>query len=304
MKLEGVLSAIVTPFTADGEKINEAALRRLVDQSLDDGVHGFVPAGGTGEFATLSFDERCRLIDIVTDQNAGRGTVLAHTGATSTREAVALSKHAEAAGATALMLATPYYEPIGFEEAYAYYADVAAATSLPICAYNFPAATGLHLTTEFLVKLAKEIPQVQYVKDSSCDIGQMNALRMEHAEDITLLIGEDVLLFQAMMIGTKGMVMGVANFMAPALRQLHDAAKAGDDAKIVSIWRQIDPLMRQLGKGPYNTGVKKACDILGLEAGPVRKPIRAYNDAQTAALKAALKAVDPALLTKSAQVLA
>ena len=103
MALDGVLSAIVTPFTPDGERIDERALRRLIDQGISDGLHGFVPAGGTGEFSVLSHDERRRLIDIVTDQAAGRVPVLAHTGATSTREAIALSKHAQQAGATAVM---------------------------------------------------------------------------------------------------------------------------------------------------------------------------------------------------------
>ena len=164
MTLKGVLSAIVTPFTSDGEQIDEKVLRNLIDQNIADGVDGFVPAGGTGEFSVLSHQERLRLVEIVVEQTAGRATVLAHTGATSTREAIALSKHADRAGATAIMLATPYYEPIGFNEAFAYYAAVADATSLPICAYNFPPATGLHLDVDFLVRLATEIPQVKYVK--------------------------------------------------------------------------------------------------------------------------------------------
>lgn len=302
MELQGVLSAIVTPFSADGETINETALRRLVNQSLDDGAHGFVPAGGTGEFATLSHAERCRLIDVVIEENNGRGTVLASTGATSTREAIALSKHAEDSGATALMLATPYYDRLNFDEAFAYYADVAAATSLPICAYNFPPATGLHLNTEFLVRLGTEIPQVKYVKDSSADLAQMQELRLDHADKITLLNGEDVIMLNALMIGTRGMVMGIANFAAPALRKMHDAAMAGDDLTVIQTWRQINPLVRQLGQGPYNSGVKLACELLGLETGPVRRPVRGLDASQKAALKATLDAIDPALLTKAALV--
>src|SRR5437899_749143 len=115
MALKGVLSAIVTPFTDDGEQIDETKLRKLIDQNIADGVDGFVPAGGTGEFSVLSHQERLKLVEIVIEQAAGRVAVLAHTGATSSREAITLSKHAERAGATAVMLATPYYEPIGFE---------------------------------------------------------------------------------------------------------------------------------------------------------------------------------------------
>jgi len=297
MPLKGVLSAIVTPFTPDGEHIDETSLRELVDQNIADGVDGFVPAGGTGEFSVLSHQERLRLIEIVVQQTAGRVAVLAHTGATSSREAVALSKHAEQAGATAIMLATPYYEPIGFEEAFAYYAAVAHATSLPICAYNFPPATGLHLDVDFLVRLATEIPQVKYVKDSSANIVQMNTLLNDHADKITFLNGEDVLMLPALMLKAPGMVMGIANFMAPALAKLHKASQDDDVATAVAIWRQINPVIRVLGGGAYNSGVKAACEILGLPVGQVRAPIRPYSTAQTEKLKAALSKLEPSLLT-------
>jgi 4-hydroxy-tetrahydrodipicolinate synthase len=297
MTLKGVLSAIVTPFTSDGEQINEKVLRNLIDRNIADGVDGFVPAGGTGEFSVLSHQERLRLVEIVVEQTAGRATVLAHTGATSSREAIALSKHAERAGATAIMLATPYYEPIGFNEAFAYYAAVADATSLPICAYNFPPATGLHLDVDFLVRLATEIPQVKYVKDSSANISHMYSLLCDHADKITCFNGEDVLLLPALMLKAPGMVMGIANFMAPALARLQEASQKGDDAMAVAIWRQINPVIRVLGGGAYNSGVKAACEILGIPVGTVRAPIRPFSKAQIEQLRTALLKLDPALLT-------
>lgn len=297
MALEGVLSAIVTPFTPDGEKIDEKALRRLIEQNISDGVHGFVPAGGTGEFSVLSHDERRRVVEVVTEQVAGRVAVLAHTGATSSREAISLSKHARQAGATAVMLATPYYEPIGFEEAFAYYAAVAEAVDLPICAYNFPPATGLHLSVDFLLKLAREIPQVRFVKDSSADINQLNTLISDHSGEISVLNGEDVLILPALMLRAPGMVMGSACFLAPALVKMHKAAQAGDDATAVACWRKINPIIRQLGKASYNSGIKAACEILGLSVGPVRAPIRQYSPEQYAALKKILRATEPSLLT-------
>ncbi|CDX33280.1 Dihydrodipicolinate synthase [Mesorhizobium sp. SOD10] len=297
MALKGVLSAIVTPFTSDGEQIDEKTLRKLIDQNIADGVDGFVPAGGTGEFSVLSHQERLRLVEIVAEQTAGRVAVLAHTGATSSREAIALSKHAERAGATAIMLATPYYEPIGFEEAFAYYAGVADATSLPICAYNFPPATGLHLDVDFLVRLASEIPQVKFVKDSSANLAQMNTLLYDHSDKITFFNGEDILMLPALMLKAPGTVMGIANFMAPALAKLHRCAQEEDAATTVAIWRQINPIIRILGSGPYNSGVKAACEILGLPVGQVRAPIRPYSAAQVEKLKEALSKIDPSLLT-------
>lgn len=301
MSLKGVLSAIVTPFTADAEHIDEAALRKLVDQGIADGVDGFVPAGGTGEFSVLSHQERLKLVDIVVEQTAGRATVLAHTGATSSREAIELSKHAERAGATAIMLATPYYEPIGFDEAFAYYAAVAEATDLPICAYNFPPATGLHLNVEFTLRLAREIPQVKFIKDSSSDIMQMNVFLSDHREDITFLNGEDVLILPALALKAPGMVMGAANFLAPALAKLQKASTEGDDVTLLSIWRQINPLVRVLATGRYNSGIKAGCELLGLKVGPVRAPIPQYTAAEKATLKAVLDTIDPSLLTGAAR---
>ncbi|PIJ50878.1 hypothetical protein BL250_06990 [Erwinia sp. OLTSP20] len=300
MTLKGVLSAIVTPFTVDGEHIDEAALRKLVDQGIEDGVDGFVPAGGTGEFSVLSQQERMRLIEIVVEQTAGRASVLAHTGATSTREAVKLSQHAQQAGATALMLATPYYEPIGFDEAWRYYADVAQASDLPICAYNFPPATGLHLDVDFLVKLAREIPQVQYVKDSSSNIMQMNTLLADYANDITFLNGEDVLMLPALMLKAPGMVMGIANFMSPGLAKLQKASEAGDAKTIAEIWCHINPLIRFLASNRYNSGVKAACELLGLRVGPVRAPIPQFTSSQKEQLKMLLNQIDRSLLTRAA----
>jgi 4-hydroxy-tetrahydrodipicolinate synthase len=297
MSLKGVLSAIVTPFTTDGENIDEAALRRLVDQNIADGADGFVPAGGTGEFSVLSHQERLRLVEIVVEQTGGRATVLAHAGATSSREAIAYAKHAERIGATAIMLATPYYEPIGFDEAFAYYAAVADATSLPICAYNFPPATGLHLDVDFLVRLAREIPSVKYVKDSSANVMQMFNLLSDHADDITFFNGEDVLMLPALSLKAPGMVMGVANFMTPALAMLQKASESGDGQTIHSVWRDINPVIRLLGNGRYNAGVKAACEILGLTVGPVRAPIPQYTAAQAAALKQVLSSLDPKYLT-------
>jgi len=302
MTLSGVLSAIVTPFTPDGEEVDEAALRALVDQNIDDGVDGFVPAGGTGEFSVLSHQERLRLVEIVVEQTSGRAGVLAHTGATSTREAVALSKHAQRIGATAIMLATPYYELIGFEEAFAYYAAVADATDLPICAYNFPPSTGLHLDVDFLVRLAEKIPQVKFVKDSSANIAQMNTLLSDYSDKITYFNGEDVLILPALMLRAPGMVMGIANFLTPALSKMHKASQAGDDAAAVAMWRKINPVIRILGTGSYNSGVKTACEILGLRVGPTRAPVSPYTPQRYEQLKTALKTLDPQLVTGAARV--
>jgi 4-hydroxy-tetrahydrodipicolinate synthase len=297
MPFNGVLSAIITPFTPDGSGVDVRVLREHVERQIADGVDGFVPCGGTGEFSMLSDDERRLVIETVCEQVAGRADVLAHTGAMTTRSAIALSRHAEGCGATGIMLATPYYDPLTLEQAYAYYADVASATSLPICAYNYPPATGLHLGTEFLVRLATEIDQVQYVKDSSADLTQLTALALDHADTILVLCGEESLLLEAFLLGAHGMVMGAPNFLAPAIAQMAQAAGAGDVASLVDLWRQLLPVLRFLGGKPFVSAVKTACDILGHPAGPVRAPLPSLPDADREELARLIRRLDPKLPT-------
>jgi 4-hydroxy-tetrahydrodipicolinate synthase len=135
--LSGIYSAMVTPFAADGD-INEPALRAFIDQGIADGLAGVVVNGGTGEFATLTNAERRRVLEVTADQAAGRFAVIAQTGATSTREAIELSQHAEAHGAVALMLATPYYEPLTFDNVLPYFIDDAADGFLGECGSGAP----------------------------------------------------------------------------------------------------------------------------------------------------------------------
>lgn len=297
MTFNGVLSAVVTPFTNDGSEIDVPTLREHVERQIADGVDGFVPCGGTGEFALLTDDERRLVIETVCEQAAGRVDVLAHTGAASTRNAIALSRHAETSGASGIMLATPYYDPITPDQAFAYYADVAEATSLPICAYNYPSATGIHLDVKFLVHLASEIDQVQYVKDSSADLAQLTTLALDHADVIGVLCGEESLLLEALLAGVHGIVMGAPNFLTPGLTRAVQAAEADDVTGLIRLWRKMTPLLRFLGSKPYVSAVKAACEALGYPAGPVRAPLLSLTDGERSTVADLIKHLDDDLLT-------
>ncbi|RZK70400.1 MAG: dihydrodipicolinate synthase family protein [Rhodococcus sp. (in: high G+C Gram-positive bacteria)] len=190
--LEGVYSAVATPFTQD-QHLDEAGLRRLVDRTIESGIHGLVPLGSTGEFFALSRGERECALEVVLEQTAGRVPVVPHTGATSTAEAIALSQHAEKAGATALMLVAPYYEPFSIEEVKSYYKDVAGSVSIPVMAYNLPAATGVNLTPQILCELIDEVPNVRYVKDTSGDFTAAAQLIHEFGDRVSVFVGWDTL---------------------------------------------------------------------------------------------------------------
>jgi 4-hydroxy-tetrahydrodipicolinate synthase len=272
--LEGIYSAMVTPFTADTSDVDETALRALVDRMADGGIQGLVPCGSTGEVTSLSADERRRVTEIVIDQSAGRLAVVPHVGALVTRDAVGLARHAEASGAAAVLAITPFYEPIGEDEVIAYYAAIADAISIPICVYNIPAATGVNLGVEFLVRLAHEVPAVGFVKDSTGDFSQVQRLAMDHADEIKVLTGADNHVLPALLHGAHGVIVGAPNLVGAELGRIFTATRSGDHATAWEEWRRIFPLLQLLVSGGYYAAlVKGAMELQGNGVGVPRDPI-------------------------------
>ncbi|WP_336749623.1 dihydrodipicolinate synthase family protein [Pantoea vagans] len=274
MITEGVFSAIVTPFTGkNAEEVNVSALKSVVEVGVKSGLDGFVASGGTGEFATLTVEERRLVVETVCEASAGRASVIAQVGGTSTAEAVGHARHAEKVGANAIMLATPFYESVTFDQIRAYYHSVAEATSLPICIYNFPPAMGDHWNVENISSLMAVIPTVQFIKDSSGDYAFLNALRASESQ-FGVFCGEDILAGPAFLQGT-GIIVGATNFCAPGLVKMYKSARAGQLDDFSETWKGLLPLILAVIGGHYNGGVKAACRALGLDVGPIRAP---YND--------------------------
>jgi 4-hydroxy-tetrahydrodipicolinate synthase len=287
--LKGVYSAVATPFTAD-QDVDEAGLRSLIDRTIDAGVHGLVPCGSTGEFSSLTRAERKRVVEVAIEQTAGRVPVVPQTGATSTREAIELSRHAEKLGADAIMVVAPYYEPFSIEETKRYYADVAGSVSIPVMAYNLPAATGVNLTPQILGELIDEVPNVKYVKDTSGDFTAAAQLIHEYGEAVSVFVGWDTLFFAALIEGAAGSVIGAANVVPRELVAVYDAVQTGDLALARSHWKTLFPLMSTFVSGGYNAGIKGGLDVIGHSAGPQRAPGAAIDGQRLAELEQNLKA--------------
>jgi 4-hydroxy-tetrahydrodipicolinate synthase len=290
-RLRGVLTALATPFTADGQ-IDESALRRLVDRSIDGGVDGVVACGSTGEFAAMSGAERRFVVETVIDQAANRVPVVAQTGAVSTAEAVELSRHAEAAGASVLMVVAPYYEPLSLDETVEYLRTVAAAVDIPIMLYNLPVATGVNLDPDTVGRLAREVDNIRYIKDTSADMAQAGQLIHRHGDVISTFIGWDSLLLAAITEGAAGVMAGTANVMPAQLVSIHRAVSSGDLNRARREWAQLYPLMDAIMSAPFIPAIKAALNALGFPAGIPRKPL-AELDAATAATIAKLAAELP-----------
>ncbi len=290
MHLRGVFSAVATPFTSEQE-LDESALRILVERTIDGGIHGLVPCGSTGEFPALSTDERRLVVEAVIDQAGGRVPVVPHTGALTTREAVALSRHAEQAGADAVMAVAPYYEPLDMDEVKDYYRAVADSIGIPVMVYNLPVATGVNLLPHELADLASKSPNVQYVKDTTGDFGQACRLIHDYSDVITAFIGQDTLFLATFLEGGAGSIVGASNFIAPELVSIYDAVQAGNLQKAKQEWDTIFPIMQFLVSGGYVSGVKGALDALGVSAGPSRAPIGALNTDRRTELEGILKSL-------------
>jgi 4-hydroxy-tetrahydrodipicolinate synthase len=290
-ELRGVLTALVTPFTAGGESVDEPRLRDLVDRMIASGVHGLVPCGSTGEFPALTHDERKLVVEVVVDQTAGRVPVVAHTAAMTTREAVALSRHAEKHGAAAVMVVAPYYEPLTLGELASYYRDVAQSVSIDVMLYNLPIATGVNLAPPDVVKLASELPNVRHVKDTSGDYNQATVLIHEYEGVLSTFVGADSFFLASLVEGAVGSVIGAANVIPSELVAIYDAVQASDVIAAKAIWSDVYPFMQFLMSGGYVSGVKGSMKLIDQAAGDPRLPIEPLPENRIAEAAAALKKI-------------
>lgn len=293
--ITGVLVALVTPFTPDGTAIDEKRLREHVEWMISAGIHGIVPAGTTGEFTTLTRAEREFLVETVIDAANGRVPVVPATGALSTVETIELSLHAQDAGAAAVMVVPPFYDPLRWNELLAHYTAVTEALDIPVMYYNVPGATGTQLSPEQLAALG-DIPGLDYVKDTGGDAVALTELLLRYADRVTVFNGWDTLTFLGMALGAKGSVWGAANVIPELSVALWEAlAVRGDLAEGRRLWEAIWPVCDALEATNYVAAVKGGLDIIGRSAGPVRSPILPLDDAENARLAAAIDSARAAL---------
>jgi 4-hydroxy-tetrahydrodipicolinate synthase len=272
----GVLPALITPFTDDAEAIDTHALTAIVERLVRAGVGGLVPGGSTGEFTTLTHAERRRLVEVTVEAAAGRVPVVAGTGALSTRETVELSRHAERAGAAAVMIVPPFYDAPSWRELLAHYTAVADAIDLPIMYYNLPSASGVRLTADQLRELGGRA-RVTCLKDTGGDA--VAATELIQTGGPTLLNGWDTLTFAALAAGVRAVVWGVASIVPEQCVELHRLLIDDIDLPAArELWARLWPLCRFLEEQSYPAAVKTACRLAGDATGPVRPPLLPLDD--------------------------
>ncbi|MGC7100592.1 dihydrodipicolinate synthase family protein [Amycolatopsis lurida] len=269
----GILAAVVTPLTAGGDAVDVPGIARQVEHILGGGIHGLVPGGSTGEFTTLTVDERKRSAEAYLDAAAGCVPVVVGTGALSTGETIELSKHAAAAGAAAVMVVPPFYDAPSFEELLTHYSAVADAVNVPVMYYNLPGATGVQLTPEQFGELGRRAGVSSY-KDTGGDLPVFTSVQFDHADTIAALNGWDTLTFAAMAGGAKAGVWGTASVIPRQCVELYDAlAVRGDLEAGRKLWEAIFPICRFLESHNYAAAIKTGLELVGVPAGPTRRPV-------------------------------
>jgi len=270
-KLGGILAAVSTPFTADGD-VDEPRLRAHVDFLIDNGLHGLVPNGSTGEFAALTMDERKRVTEVVIDQTAGRVPVAPQTGSTRTAEAVELSKHAADAGADAVLVVAPFYEPPTRHEVIEYFATVGEKAGIPLIAYNLPSVTGMNLDRPFYRELLERTDAVKYIKDTSGSMEQALDLIYNLGDAIETFVGLDTIVLPAFLAGASGSIWGAPNFAPKECVAIYELAKQGDAAGAFAIFKRLWNVFDFLGKEGYAVATKAAAQAAGVDLGLPRAP--------------------------------
>ncbi len=269
--LKGLFPPLATPYQAD-ESLDEAALRDLV-QFLLPNVDGLIVNGTTGDFPLLSRAERRRAVEVVIDAVNGAKPVFAGTGAPSTREAIALTRDAQDAGADAVMVVAPYYLRPSAAGLLRHFRDVAAsAPDLPIILYNFPQLVGQPIPVEVVAQLQADHPNIAGMKDTSGDLTYM--LHVLEATDASfqVLVGRGTVVVPGLAAGAVGAVLADANLIPERWQTLLTAVRAGDWEAARAKQVELQVLTRIIGKGA-SLVVRAGLEMLGHPIGPPRRPL-------------------------------
>jgi len=278
----GAIVAIVTPFK--NGKVDEAALRKLVEFQIKNGTDGIVPCGTTGESSTLSHEEHDRVIEVVIDAVKKRVPVIAGTGSNSTAEAIRLTRHAYKAGADGALMVCPYYNRPTQEGLYQHYKAVAEAVPIPIIVYNIPGRTGVNINPDTLARLAK-IKNIVGVKEASGSIKQISDVIHLCGPKFDVLSGDDLFTLPLMAMGGHGVISVISNVAPADMAAMVDAFAAGDLKKARTLHYKMTPLIDALFVETNPTPVKAALAMMKKISYEVRLPLYKLSDANYEKLK-------------------
>ena len=269
-KFSGSFTVMVTPFTEDGSKIDYSTLRRFVDWQISNGVPGLIPLGSTGEFLSITDEERREIVTTIIQQVDGRVPVLVGTADEWTDKAVRYSREAEELGASGVMVVPPYYASPTEDELYAHYQRISDAISIPIMVYNNPNTANVDLTPDLLARLS-QIENVDYVKESSGDISRIREIDRLSEGRMTVFAGYHA--FDSFLLGAKGYVSVCGNIVPKLSSDLYKLVIGESDvASGRELYHRLLPLLDVISGDLYVSATKAALELVGMPVGIPRMP--------------------------------
>lgn len=272
---KGSLTALITPFK--NGQLDEDALARFVDWQINEGTHGLVPTGTTGESPTLDYDEHKRVIEITIAAARGRVPVMAGTGSNSTEEAIELSTHAEKAGASGLLIVTPYYNKPTQEGLYQHYKAINDAVNIPIFIYNIPPRSIVDMSVATMARLF-ELKNIAGVKDATANLARVSQQRAAMGPDFIQLSGEDATALAFMAHGGHGCISVVSNIAPRLCADFQNACLSGDFKAALALQDRLMPLHDAMFCETNPGPVKYAASRLGLCSPDMRLPMVPLSD--------------------------
>ncbi len=289
-RFKGVGVALVTPFDGDG-RVDFEALGRLVESVTAGGVDYLVVLGTTAETPTLSQDERVRVAAFIKEKNAGRLPLVIGKGGNDTAKLCEeLRDPASTAGFDAVLSVTPYYNKPSQEGLFRHYRAVAEASPLPVILYNVPSRTGVNMSAETTIRIAREVPNVIGVKEACGEISQMQDIIKGAPEGFLILSGDDAMTLPLISVGGHGVISVLANALPePFCRMVHTAASSV--AKAQAVWADLEDVCHLLFAEGNPAGVKTALAVKGICRADVRLPLVEGSSRLREAMQKALEAV-------------
>ena len=281
----GSFTALVTPFKNGA--VDEKALRDLVDWQISEGTNGLVPVGTTGESPTLSHDEHKRVVEWCVDQAGRRVPVIAGAGSNSTEEAIDFSKHAEKAGADAVLIVTPYYNKPTQEGLYQHFKAINDAIGIPIIIYNIPGRSVIDMSVDTMKRLY-ELKNVAGVKDATANVLRVSQQRAAMGEGFNQLSGEDGTCLGFMAHGGHGCISVTSNVAPRLCAEFQSACLKGDYATALKLQDKLLPLHQNLFIETNPSPAKYALSVLGKMSDDVRLPMVPLSEKSKAAVREAM----------------
>ena len=295
MNLDGTHVAMVTPLD-DDKNINEEEYRNLIDFLIEGGVEGILAAGTTGESATMSHEEHQKVIDIMVDQVDGRALTIAGAGSNATSEAMDLVKYAENAGADAALVITPYYNKPQQKGLYEHFKLLNDSNDIPIIAYNVPSRTGIDLSVDSIIDIAK-LDNIVAIKEANPDLNKLATVfneldKQDLSDNFTVLSGNDSLTLPMIAQGARGVISVAANVLPSEMSEMVRKALEGNYDKARELSNDLFDLMDVMFIEASPAPAKRALNLMGKNVGGLRLPLLEMSETNDVILQEVMKKYD------------